>query len=297
MRQLFSTVVLATLASCATAHEAGAVSSKPLIAAHRGGAMHRPENTMSAFRHAVELGVDVLEFDMVMTADDQLVVHHDASVNPKLCTPDAGSSVVAGPVRTLTYAQTQQFDCGSLVRDIYTKPGHVAQPGARIPKVAEVLGEFSDAKVVFFAETKVPKPVPGVPDVDPMKFARLIDELVRKHAVVDRFVLQSSDYRTIDALHEINPRIRTCLLGAHNWGHRRFLETVRQHHASCILLRDTNAAKDDVQQLQKAGVQVYSEVIDQPEQWQTYLDLGVDVLFTNAPADLMDFLRKNGAQP
>lgn len=251
---------------------------------------------MGAFRHAVELGVDVLEFDMVMTADDQLVVHHDVIINPKLCTPDAGSGVMAGPVRALTYGQTHHFDCGTLVRDIYAVPGHVAQPGARIPKVDEVLGEFSKADVVFFAETKMPRPTRGIADVDPVEFARLIDELVRKHAVIDRFVLQSGDYRAIDALHEINPRIRTCLLGAHNWNHRRFLETVRQHHASCILLRDTVAGKEDVEQLQQAGVQVYSEVIDRPEDWKNYLDLGVDVLFTNAPADLAEFLEKGGFQ-
>lgn len=295
MRRLFLTVVLAaTVASCAIAHGASAASSgSPLVAAHRGGAMHRPENTMGAFRHAVELGADVLELDMVMTADDQLVVHHDTAINPELCTPDEGSGVAPGPARALTYRQTQKFDCGTLVRDIYMVPAHVAQPGARIPKVDEVLDAFGNTDVSFFAETKVPKPAQGIADVDPVRFARVIDELVRKHGVEDRFILQSGDYRTIDAMHEINPRIRTCLLGAHNWDHHRFLETVRQHHASCILLRDTVAGKGDVKQLQEADVQVYSEVIDKPEDWQKYLDLGVDVLLTNDPAGLMDFLKKN----
>src|SRR5690606_25110978 len=123
-------VLFALGASCVGAQER-AVDAGPAVAAHRGGAMHRPENTMVAFRHAVELGAEVLEFDMVMTADDELVVHHDAQINPALCVPDAGSGLMAGPVRALTYQQTRQFDCGSLVRDIYDVPGFVAEPGAR----------------------------------------------------------------------------------------------------------------------------------------------------------------------
>ncbi|MGY0556430.1 MULTISPECIES: glycerophosphodiester phosphodiesterase [unclassified Lysobacter] len=269
-------------------------ASQPSIAAHRGGAMHRPENTISAFDHAIELGVDVLEFDMVMTSDDELIVHHDATINPDICIPDPSSDMVAGPVRGLTLQQTQQFDCGTKVRDIYAVEGHVAVPGARIPTVDELLGRFRSKDVVFYAETKMPKPTPGIADVDPVTFATLVDAVVRAHGLQDRLILQSSDYRTIDALHTINPRIRTCLLGAHNWGHRDFLTTLQQHHATCILLRDSIVGKEDVRALQDAGVQVYSEVVDTPEAWRRYLDLGVDVLFTNHPEGAIKFVERQG---
>lgn len=272
----------------------GAGPAGPAIAAHRGGAMHRPENTMSAFRHAVELGVEVLEFDMVMTADDRLVVHHDATIDPGLCTPDAGADVRAGPVRGLTFAQTQQFDCGTLARDIYDVPGHVPVPGARMPSVDAVLGGFAQAGVTFYAETKVPRPAAGIADVDPRILAEKIDDLVRRHGVEDRFILQSSDYRTIDALHGINPRIRTCLLGAHDWGHRDFIGTLQKHHAACILLRDTAADRDEVRTLRDAGVLVYSEVIDTQDAWRRYVELGVDVIFTNDPGGAIDYLKRIG---
>lgn len=283
------------LSSCATTDtQRPAPGSHPAVAAHRGGAMHRPENTISAFDHAVELGVQVLEFDMVMTADDQLVVHHDATINPDICSPDPGSDVVAGPVRGLTLAQTRQFDCGTQVRDIYAVQSYVAVPGARMPTADEVLARYQGKDVAFFAETKVPKPTAGVADVDPVKFAALVEAMVRRHGVEDRFILQSSDYRTIDALHAINPRIRSCLLGAHNWGHRDFLATLQQHHATCILLRDSIAGKADVSALQDAGIQVYSEVVDTPEAWRSYLDLGVDVLFTNNPEGAIEFVERSG---
>lgn len=258
--------------------------------------MHRPENTLPAFRHAAALGVEVLEFDMAMTADDRLVVYHDANINPSLCiaVDGAGHGVEAIPVRALTVSQVQRFDCGTRVRGIYDVPGYRPMPGARIPTVEELLGEFADSDVTFYAETKVPRSRDGIPDIDTTLFAAKIDRLVRRFGLEDRFILQSSDYRTIDALHAINPRITTCLLGAHKWDHREFLATLRKHNAGCILVRDNIASAEEIRHLQEAGILVYSGVIDSEEQWEHYVRLGVDVIFTNHPEGAIRYLRSIG---
>lgn len=52
----------------------------PEIIAHRGASRERPENTLPAFRRAVELGADGVELDVHRTADGSIVVHHDPSV-------------------------------------------------------------------------------------------------------------------------------------------------------------------------------------------------------------------------
>ncbi len=56
-----------------------------------------------------------------------------------------------------------------------------------------------------------------------------------KYGVEDRFILQSFDYRALDAMYRINSRIRTCLLGMQKLK-PNYLEAVRQHHASCVVL-------------------------------------------------------------
>ena len=284
----------ATVALAQPLPAVGAQAQRPLVAAHRGGAMHRPENTLAAFAHAQALGVDILELDLVMTADDQLLVYHDASIHPSICQAPAGSEPVVGPVRGFSAAQLQQLDCGSTVRDIYDVPGYQPVPGERMPDLETVLARFADSDLHFFAETKVPRPVDGVADVDPEQFAARIEALVRQYGLEQRFVLQSSDYRSLDAMRRINPRITTCLLGAHNWEHRDLAGMLAKHDAGCILLRDSVADAAVVDQLQAAGVQVYSEVIDTPAQWQRYVDLGVDVIFTNHPEGAIEFLRSKG---
>ena len=65
----------------------------PEIIAHRGASRERPENTLAAFRWAVELGADAAELDVHRTADGVVVIHHDATI------------VGWGAIRTLTGAQ------------------------------------------------------------------------------------------------------------------------------------------------------------------------------------------------
>lgn len=298
-RRRYAATGLATIAlifsfadTAAKQHPAGEqAEERPPIAviAHRGGALLRPENTLPAFRHAEALGVEFLEFDMEMTADDRIVVYHDAAINPDFCKADAGSAAVLAPVRKLDFAAIQKLDCGSGVRPQYAGARFVAAPGAHIPELGEVLRAFRGSKAHFFAETKVPKDA----DVDPVKFATLLEAAVRENGLEDRLILQSFDFRTIDALHRINPRIRTCLLGVPRQT-RDYLATLREHHATCIVLSHDEVDSVETRRLQDAGITVFSGVADDEGQWRKYTGLGVDAIFTNDPEGVIEFLRRSG---
>jgi glycerophosphoryl diester phosphodiesterase len=275
-------VLGALLAACLLAPSTAAAQQRPLVVAHRGGALLMPENTFPAFDNALRLGVDMLEFDMVMTADDQLIISHDGSVNPSFCAADG---VAPAPVRSLTLAQMQAFDCGSKHRAIY--PTQQAVPGTKMPTPDAFFARYQYARTLFFGEIKMPKPEEG--SVDPVAFARLVDAVVRKYGLEGRYILQSFDWQAIDAMHAINPRIRTCLLGV--WRDKTdHLELARQHHASCMLLRLQDADAAEVKRLQAAGVQVFSDVTDDETGWRAYLARGDDAIFTNDPAGLTAFL-------
>jgi glycerophosphoryl diester phosphodiesterase len=275
----------ALLASCATLVASTSLAQqRPLVIAHRGGALLMPENTFPAFDNAVRLGVDILEFDMVMTADDQLVITHDTSVNPSFCTAE---DVAPAPVRSLTLAQVEKFDCGSKHRAIY--PTQRAVPGARMPTPDAFFARYRQTRQLFFGEIKMPKPDEGT--VDPVAFAKRVDAVVRKYGIEDRYVLQSSDWNAIDAMHAINPRIRACLIGV--WREKAdYLELARAHHATCVLLRLQDADAAEVKRLQAAGVEVFSDVVDDEAGWRAYLARGDDAIFTNDPAGLTAFLTK-----
>jgi Glycerophosphoryl diester phosphodiesterase len=77
---------------------------RPQIWAHRGASMHAPENTLSAFRLALEMGADCLELDITPSADGVPMVIHD----PNLERTTNG----AGDVRQLSAAEIQKYDAG-----------------------------------------------------------------------------------------------------------------------------------------------------------------------------------------
>src|SRR5690606_41448952 len=91
----------------------------PQVVSPRGAALTWPENTLYAFEQAARAGVDYLELDLQMTADNVLLVTHDAEINPQFCSAPEGQGLVPKAVRVLTAEQSRAFDCGSRSRSIY----------------------------------------------------------------------------------------------------------------------------------------------------------------------------------
>jgi glycerophosphoryl diester phosphodiesterase len=88
-----------------------------LLTGHRGAAGLYPENTLSGFERALDLGVDGIELDVMTTADGALCVHHDYRLKPETArTSDRQwlSSQADIPIKSLTYKELQTYDVGRL---------------------------------------------------------------------------------------------------------------------------------------------------------------------------------------
>lgn len=107
--------------------------TQPEIVAHRGASRERPENTLAAFRRAVELGADAVELDVHRTVDGVIVVHHDPEIPG------------AGPITALSAAQV----ASQRVR------------GEPIPTLAEVIAAVGGT-LRLYVELKGGDTVPGV---------------------------------------------------------------------------------------------------------------------------------------
>ena len=111
------------------------------VIAHRGGAALRPENTLAAFQHAAQLGADVLEMDLRVSADGVIVVMHDATVDR---TTDG-----AGPLAELSLAELKHLDAGYR----WSPDGGTTFPyrglGVRVPTLEEVFKLLPDTRMVL----------------------------------------------------------------------------------------------------------------------------------------------------
>ena len=94
----------------------------PIVFAHRGASAHAPENTLAAFELAVEQGADGIELDVKLSADGQVVVIHDATVER--------TTGARGRVKDMTLDELRSLDAGSFFSDKFK--------GEKIPTLAEV---------------------------------------------------------------------------------------------------------------------------------------------------------------
>ena len=106
--------------------------ARPLIFAHRGASHAAPENTLPAFRRAVNVGADGVELDVHLTRDGVPVVIHDETVN---ATTDG-----TGRVTEMTLAEVKALDAGRHVDPAFA--------GTRVPTLEEVLVEIGEKLLV-----------------------------------------------------------------------------------------------------------------------------------------------------
>ena len=182
---------------------------------HRGTRGLAPENTMAAFRRALEFGVTTLETDMGVTKDDVVVISHEPALYPPLVRVDGAWLKEPGPpIRMLTYAELSRYDIGRTdPATPYGKnfPEQRAADGERFPTLDQVLALAKSAGVRVNIETKI-TPTSGATVADPESFAKLVVERVAAAGMEKRATVQSFDWRTLAAVRRLNPAIETVCL-------------------------------------------------------------------------------------
>jgi len=255
-----------------------------LVHGHRGCRAVRPENTLPAFEHALRVGVDALEMDLAVTADNVLVTSHDPIINETICRGPARGVAI----RSLTYAELSRYDCGAMRNPEY--PHQVPVPGSRIPRLEEVLRLGASSKVWFNIETKMRERPDLAPS--PAEFAALVLQAVRKHELESRTILQSFDYRSLRAMKKLAPAMLLAALD--DRGKEDFVTLARQAGAGIISPRFDFVTPAKVRSAHGAGLQVIPWTPNRPQDWLRLIEAGVDAIITDDPEGLIVFLQLRG---
>jgi glycerophosphoryl diester phosphodiesterase len=189
------------------------------LEAHRGGRALLPENTLPAFANALSMGVDTLELDVGVTADGELVISHERTLNPDLARDAAGAYVAppGTPFVKLQLDEIKTYDVGQIRPDsAYARqfPDQHALPGTRIPTLKELFAlvrKSGNARVRYNIETKID---PNHPEEtpDPQRFVTLLLGVIDAEGFSDRVMIQSFDWRTLLLVQRQAPKIPTVYL-------------------------------------------------------------------------------------
>ena len=188
---------------------------------HRGCRGLMPENTIPAFKKAIDLGVNTLEMDAVITKDKQIILSHEPFFNHEISTKADGNFVEESEEKTLniyqmTYEQTQQFDIGMKPHPRFPNQQKLA---VRKPKLADVIDSaeaYTKAKSLpplqYNIETKSKPETDGTYHPKPEEFVELLVNVIKEKKIEDRAIIQSFDIRTLQYLHNKYPHIKTAYL-------------------------------------------------------------------------------------
>jgi glycerophosphoryl diester phosphodiesterase len=260
-------------------------ASEVLIHGHRGARAVRPENTIPAFEYAIEAGVDVLELDLAVTKDNVVVVSHDSHVNPVIC-KDAPPKLA---IRELTLEQLKRFDCGSLKNPAQPKQKPV--PGTSIPTLSEVLKLAPRGKFEFNIETKIFRDQPEL-SPSPEEFARLLATAIEKHQLTARVIVQSFDFRTLEAMKKLLPKVRLSALFGEK--EKDYVHSGRAAGAAIVSPHYTLITPQNVAAAHAAGMQVVPWTANSAADWDRMIAAKADAIITDDPAALIAHLMKKG---
>jgi glycerophosphoryl diester phosphodiesterase len=263
--------------------------------AHQGGAREAPSSTLFALRQAVAGGAHGLELDVHATADGVVMVCHDATVDRT--TPGSGA------IAQMTYDELRALDNahwwvpGEVVatdRDDheYVHRGKAsADPAFGIATLRAVLEEFPDT----FLNLDIKQTAPSV-----APYEHLVADLLRQFGRADDVIVASFDDRATDAFRAIAPEISTScgtVMTTAIWqaihDDKPLPETA--HHALQVPTTVGDIVVVDEQFVTRAhehGLAVHVWTIDEPDEMQRLIDLGVDGIMTDVPSVLDVILQR-----
>ena len=263
------------------------------VQAHRGGAGLMPENTIEAMKHCLDMGVNTLEMDFVLSGDGKVVVSHESYFHHRYTTRPDGSLVQkADPKEYLykmTYDQIAKYDVGVRANDTY--PDKACVPAVKplaedlITFVENYTKENGLSPVRYNIEIKSSQA--DGQSINWANYDKLADAIMRllvKFHLDDRLVVQCFDARTLNYIQPKYPEINFSYLISNKTdldfdGYMALLKFTPKwlspHHS---LVNEELIAK-----CREKGMKIVPWTVDKPEDIKRMIDLKVDAIISNYP--------------
>jgi len=232
----------------------------PTIFAHRGASAYAPENTLAAFELAFRQKAGAIELDAKLSADGQIVVIHDQTVDR--------TTNGSGVVRKMPLDALKELDAGEAFDPQFK--------GEKIPTLAEVFDTVGQKLYINVELTNYASPR----DALPQKAA----ELVRIHNLDKNILFSSFNLIALWRVKRLLPEVPIGLLihprAIGSWAYS-WTGSLLKYEALHPAVNDVNP--ELVSKLHAKQKRIHVWTVNQPEVMQTLFQMGVDGIFTDDP--------------
>lgn len=231
------------------------------VTAHRGDSENAPENTMAAFRLAVENQADVIELDVRQTKDGHYIVMHDENLYR--------TTGVDSKVGEVDFEFIKKLDAGSKFSDEYK--------GEPVPSLEEVLQFAKDEDVFLNIELK--------PANTDNNYEQGIVAMLEEYEMIDSCVVGSSDYTTLKNVKKFNPDVQTIYIMSMAFGEFGDMEYV-----DGFSIRHNFISNNIVQNIHKNGKEIYAWTVNNESDIKELLLMDVDNVISDDPYKTKDII-------
>ena len=256
---------------------------------HRGARGLYPENSIQGMYKALDLGATTLEMDAQITKDGQVVLSHDAYLNPKFVLDPSGQKLTHRQhlIYQMDYDSLRLFDTGSkdhpdFPQQINAKE-HIPRLSALIDSVENYTNEHRLASPYYNIETKSKAENDGTHHPDPKTFVDLLVAVIEHKKITERVVIQSFDPRTLQVLHRDYPHIRTSYLTSDKT--KTVEDNIRELGFTPYIYSPNFQLVDQelIRKCRKMGMKVIPWTANTAEEIDRLKSLGVDGIITDYP--------------
>lgn len=237
------------------------------VIAHRGASAISPENTMIAFKRAIEIGANAIETDVQMTKDNHLVLIHDETLER--------TTNGKGLVKDHTLTELKELDAGSWFSNIYKNE--------KIPTIEELFELVKSENIWLNLEIKKRYSLN-------LKLDKLLIKKINEFGMQDRVVISSFNHYSVYKVKKIDPSLKTGILYGRNiyrpWLYASKLKASSLHPNKAFVSNYV------VNKAHKQNLKVFPYTVDDKEEMISLIDMGVDGLITNVPDRLVLLLNE-----
>jgi glycerophosphoryl diester phosphodiesterase len=203
------------------------------IEGHRGCRGLMPENSIPGFLKALELGVDTIELDVVVSQDRQVVVSHEAFFSSDFTLDPEGNRIPAEKqmqynLFRMDYAQIRKYDVGSIGNPRFPDQIKVKTHKPLLSEVFRETRKYIDThrlpKVRYNVEIKSNPAGDGINHPEPKVFARLVYDEILKNRMQSQVMIQSFDVRNLQEFRKYPVKFPLILLVENQEGIERNIE-------------------------------------------------------------------------
>jgi glycerophosphoryl diester phosphodiesterase len=239
-----------------------------MVIAHRGFSGAAPENTLAAFRKAIDIGSDMIELDIQLSKDGKIVVIHDETLGK--------TTNGRGKVVDHTLQELKKLDAGSKFRGDFS--------GERIPTLLEVL-DLAKGRVLVNIEIKNPShgryPITELAD-------KALKE-VKKAGMTDRVIFSSFNPVSLECIEKTEPRAWVAFLYHRPWSSPPEITGGREYRV--LNLRNIHLTREKVGRIRKEGIKLNVYTVNSKAELKQFVNWEVDGIITNYPDRLIEILK------